>query len=148
MKKDLTHLQLPERFDLVTASFLHSPVALDRTAILRRAASYVREGGHLLVTAHAAPPPWANDEHRATFKDVSPEQEIADLDLVPGSGRPSSPRSGAARRSAPTATRRSWTTRWCCCAGERRAGRVRWCVATPVPRDEGRAGWTATPSVR
>lgn len=84
LAKDLTQLDLPERFDLVSASFLHSPVALERTAILRRAAAAVAEGGHLLVTAHATPPPWANEEHRAAFKDITPQQEIFDLALRPG----------------------------------------------------------------
>ena len=84
VEKDLTHLELPERFDLVTASFLHSPVELERSAILKRAATYVRPGGHLLLTAHAAPPPWANEEHRAAFKEISPEQEIAELALAQG----------------------------------------------------------------
>ncbi|WP_205696754.1 bifunctional 2-polyprenyl-6-hydroxyphenol methylase/3-demethylubiquinol 3-O-methyltransferase UbiG [Conexibacter sp. SYSU D00693] len=40
-------------FDLVTSSFLHSPVALPRTAILRRAAAAVAPGGTLLVIGHA-----------------------------------------------------------------------------------------------
>lgn len=61
---------LPEgTYDLVTASFLHSPVELPREAILRRAAERVAPGGHLLITSHAAPPPWARaheaDAHRA-----------------------------------------------------------------------------------
>ena len=40
-------------FDLVTSSFLHSPVELPRTAILRRAAAAVAPGGTLLVIGHA-----------------------------------------------------------------------------------------------
>lgn len=84
LEQDLTHLNLPERFDLVAASFLHSPVALERTAILRRAMACVRVGGLLLVTAHATPPPWASEEHRAKFQDNSPQQEISDLTLAQG----------------------------------------------------------------
>ncbi|RJN32371.1 class I SAM-dependent methyltransferase [Nesterenkonia natronophila] len=56
--------QLPEGpFDLVSASFLQSPVALDRLAILRAAAEQVAVGGHLLVVSHAAAPPWAQHDH-------------------------------------------------------------------------------------
>lgn len=46
-------------FDLITALYLQSPVALARAAILRRAAGQLRPGGHLLVVSHAAPPPWS-----------------------------------------------------------------------------------------
>lgn len=47
-------------FDLVTVSYLHSwDPPIPRTAILRRAAATVAPGGRLLVTSHAAPPPWA-----------------------------------------------------------------------------------------
>ena len=41
------------RFDLVAASFLHSPVELPRSAILRLAAAAVAAGGTLLVIGHA-----------------------------------------------------------------------------------------------
>lgn len=52
---------LPEgSFDLVTALYLQSPVDLPRPEILRQAAQRVAPGGHLLVVAHAAPPPWAD----------------------------------------------------------------------------------------
>ena len=42
---DLATWTTDERFDLVTASFFQSPVALDRSAILRRAAGQVERGG-------------------------------------------------------------------------------------------------------
>ncbi|GAA3547279.1 hypothetical protein AFL01nite_22150 [Aeromicrobium flavum] len=74
------------RFDLVTASFLQSTVALDRARILRSAADRVVDGGHLLIVAHAEAPPWAHDhdhEHasqgRAEFP--SPQDDLAMLDL-------------------------------------------------------------------
>ena len=66
----------PSSLDLVTASFFQSTVALDRTAILRRAATALRPGGHLVVTSHAAPPSWAPD-HPA--KMVSIDEEVEQL---------------------------------------------------------------------
>ncbi|MDN5821021.1 MAG: class I SAM-dependent methyltransferase [Brachybacterium sp.] len=66
----------PHSLDLVTASFFQSTVALDRTAILRRAASALRPGGHLVVTSHAAPPSWATD-HPARM--VSIDEEVEQL---------------------------------------------------------------------
>lgn len=55
-------------YDLVNASFLHSPVKLPGAAILRRAAAHVSPGGHLLIVSHAAPPLWidltAHSGHR------------------------------------------------------------------------------------
>lgn len=77
---DLGDMSLDRSFDLVTASFLHSPVHLPREAILRQAAGLVAEGGHLLVVAHAAAPPWADaSAHEHTFLTV--EEELAALGL-------------------------------------------------------------------
>lgn len=72
-----------ETFDLVTATFLHSPVELDRETILRSAASCVATGGHLLIISHAAPPPWAQhaDHMRGILK--PPAAELALLALDP-----------------------------------------------------------------
>jgi SAM-dependent methyltransferase len=67
-------------FDLVTASFLHSPVEIARTAILRRAAGFVAEDGCLLIVSHTAFPPWSDhrhDDHRF----LDPREEIAELAL-------------------------------------------------------------------
>lgn len=82
--EDLSQLDVRGPFDLVTASFFQSPVQLDRVAILRRAAGLVARGGHLLVTAHAAPPPWANPQHVAAFTPFAPADEIEALGLVEG----------------------------------------------------------------
>lgn len=69
-----------EPFDLVTASFLQSPVELPRERILRAAAGRVAPGGSLVLIAHAAPPPWAQGDHWA--EDLpSPESELAALGL-------------------------------------------------------------------
>ena len=66
----------PASVDLVTASFFQSNVALDRTAILRRAMTALRPGGRLVTVSHAAPPSWAKD-HPATM--VSVQDEAAQL---------------------------------------------------------------------
>lgn len=67
-------------FDLVTASFLHSPVELPRTAILRRAAAAVAAGGTLLVIGHA---PSATHAHaHADLKTA--DDVVADLGLPAG----------------------------------------------------------------
>lgn len=79
---DLT--ETPEgTFDLVTASFLHSPVAIPRQQILRQAAARVAPGGRLLITSHADFPPWAavSDGHEHQF--LSPQEELDHLALDP-----------------------------------------------------------------
>lgn len=49
-------------YDLVSALFFQSPVALPRAEVLRRAAAQVATGGALLVVGHAAPPPWSQHQ--------------------------------------------------------------------------------------
>jgi len=46
-------------FDLVNAQYFQSPVAMDRAAVLARAAGAVAPGGMLLVVDHASVPPWS-----------------------------------------------------------------------------------------
>lgn len=46
-------------FDLITASFLLSPVEFAREHVLRRAAERLRPGGHLVVVTHGSAPPWS-----------------------------------------------------------------------------------------
>lgn len=79
---DLSQWEPDGTYDLVTASFFHSPVALDRTAILHRASAAVTPGGHLLVITHAAPPPWADPAHVRdhTFLDARQEADALGLD--------------------------------------------------------------------
>ncbi len=80
---DLADWSAEGAYDLVTASFLHSPVAFDRTAALRKAAGLVRPGGHLLVVSHAAAPPWSErlSDHHHDF--LSPAEEVEALALDP-----------------------------------------------------------------
>jgi SAM-dependent methyltransferase len=55
-RHDLAHTFPHGRFDLVAATFLHSPVELPRTAILRAAAHAVEVGGLLLIIGHVPSP--------------------------------------------------------------------------------------------
>jgi thioredoxin reductase/SAM-dependent methyltransferase len=72
---------LPEgRFDLVVTAFLHSwEDDFPRIEILRRAATRVGSGGHLLVISHAAPPPWSH-EHAVPYMPL-PDEELRLLGL-------------------------------------------------------------------
>ncbi|ADB48917.1 class I SAM-dependent methyltransferase [Conexibacter woesei] len=63
-------------FDLVAATYLHSPVALPRTEILRTAAAAVAAGGTLLVIGHA--PSAAHPHH-----DLPGPQEVVDELALP-----------------------------------------------------------------
>lgn len=81
--RDLSTLDDAETYDLVTASFLHSPVELARGDILRAAAGLVAPGGHLLITSHASSPPWADHAAHHAPHFLSPEEEFAALDLHP-----------------------------------------------------------------
>jgi len=68
-------------YDLVTACFLQTPLEFPRTEVLQRAAGLVAPSGHLLVVAHAAPPPWS-DVPPERFDEFHPaERELADLAL-------------------------------------------------------------------
>ncbi len=80
---DLADWQDEGGYDLVAASFLHSPVEFPRTEVLRRAAGSLSRGGHLLVVGHAALPPWADapDGHEHSF--LGPDEELAALSLEP-----------------------------------------------------------------
>ncbi|NYD58062.1 thioredoxin reductase/SAM-dependent methyltransferase [Nocardioides marinisabuli] len=94
---DLATWRTEETFDLVTASFLHSEVALPRTEVLRRAASRLRPGGHLLLVSHvfeseADLPPWAprkedghdHGKHSSPMPELlTPVEEVAELALDP-----------------------------------------------------------------
>jgi SAM-dependent methyltransferase len=93
-------------FDLVSAQFLHSPVAADgeREEILRRAAGAVARGGTLLVVGHAGWPSWQEtpsfEYHFPTTAEVldalglEPGQwvveleEVVERDLPDPDGRP------------------------------------------------------------
>lgn len=74
-------------FDLITASFLQSPVELPRRRIVRAALSRLAPEGRLVLISHAAPPPWASHGHTADANRhrsqgphfISPTDELAAL---------------------------------------------------------------------
>lgn len=77
-------------YDLVTASFLASPVHLPRSAVLQRAARAVTSGGVLVVVSHAAGPqglPHHDHQHEEVVGEhdhldlSSPAPELTMLDL-------------------------------------------------------------------
>ncbi|GAA0939448.1 MULTISPECIES: SAM-dependent methyltransferase [Streptomyces violaceusniger group] len=73
----------PGTFDLVCAHYLHTPLDLDRTAVLRTAAHALRPGGRLLVVDHGSTAPWSwtQDPH---IRYPTPQEVAADLALPPG----------------------------------------------------------------
>jgi SAM-dependent methyltransferase len=61
-RQDLADPLPPGPYDLVSAQFLQSPVALPRVDVLRRAAAELAPGGVLLVVGHASAPPWSTHQ--------------------------------------------------------------------------------------
>jgi SAM-dependent methyltransferase len=82
---DLAEWQPPRRYDLVTASFLHSYVELPREEILRRAATAVASDGLLLIVGHAGVPHWAaHTPHEGEVVELpSPDEMLDALRLAP-----------------------------------------------------------------
>jgi SAM-dependent methyltransferase len=64
----------PGAFNLVSAQYLHSPIAFPRVHVLQVAASAVTPGGLLLIVDHASVSPWSW---------ANPEETLAPLDLNP-----------------------------------------------------------------
>lgn len=84
IEADLNGFETDDRYDLVAASYLHSPATLDRMAVLRQAGTFVATGGHLLITSHAAPPPWAKQllhDHHVEL--LPPDEDLAQLAFDP-----------------------------------------------------------------
>src|SRR5690606_27488329 len=74
-------------YDLVAASFLHSPVDFPRTEVLRRAAASVSAGGRFAIVSHAAPPPWMDAVHHPPHSFSSPAEQLEELRLEDGEWR-------------------------------------------------------------
>jgi SAM-dependent methyltransferase len=68
------------RFDLVSAHYLHTPFALPRAQVLRRAAQALSPGGRLLVVDHGSVAPWSwnQDERFASAGEVARSLELDD----------------------------------------------------------------------
>ncbi|MFW0788843.1 class I SAM-dependent methyltransferase [Gordonia sp. CPCC 205333] len=86
-------------WDLVTTSYLHSPVDLGRSQILRKAAAAVNPGGVLIIIGHDGVPHWNADapddfnfpsvDEVLTELNLDGEWTVARRDLVPITiGRP------------------------------------------------------------
>lgn len=72
-------------YDLITASFLHSTVALSRRNILRTAAGAIAQGGHLVLVSHLGFPSWSGaKDHEAHNQFLTPSQELESLALAEG----------------------------------------------------------------
>ena len=80
---DLSAYSDAESYDLVTASFLQSPVALPRERILHAATRLVTPGGRMLVVAHAAAPAWAPPQPAPHMIFPTPESDLTALQLDP-----------------------------------------------------------------
>ncbi|MEU1629086.1 class I SAM-dependent methyltransferase [Streptomyces sp. NPDC020096] len=74
-------------FDLVSAQYLHTPLAFPRAHILQKAAHALTPGGLLLIVDHGSVRPWAwNPDPDAHFP--SPEDVFDGLELDPARWQP------------------------------------------------------------
>ncbi|WP_244492642.1 class I SAM-dependent methyltransferase [Aureimonas sp. AU22] len=72
-------------FDLVVASFLHSPQEWPRAEVLIRAAGAVAPGGHLLLVEHGSRDPWSWSAEDTRFPTA--EKTLAAMRLPPEAWR-------------------------------------------------------------
>jgi SAM-dependent methyltransferase len=82
---DLASWSTEERFDLVSASFLHSREApIPRDLILRRAKTFVARGGRLLVVSHVSIPSWADSALAHSHAFPTLDDELLSLQMPDG----------------------------------------------------------------
>ncbi|MEU3084666.1 MULTISPECIES: cyclopropane-fatty-acyl-phospholipid synthase family protein [Streptomyces] len=67
-------------WDLVTATYFHTPVTIARDSVLRRAAQAVAPGGRLIVIEHASTAPWSWQAGQ-DIRYPTPDDVIASLQL-------------------------------------------------------------------
>ncbi|MFJ9447863.1 SAM-dependent methyltransferase [Kitasatospora sp. NPDC101235] len=80
---DLARTFPPGDFDLVSASYFHTPVEIPRAQVLRRAAEAVAPNGLLVVVDHASVAPWSwQAGQEVSFP--TPEEVLASLRLGEG----------------------------------------------------------------
>ena len=79
-RHDLAETFPEGRFDLVSAHYLHTPFALPRAPVLRRAAHALSPGGRLLVVDHGSVAPWSwnQDERFTSAGEVARSLELDD----------------------------------------------------------------------
>ncbi|WP_067464212.1 SAM-dependent methyltransferase [Nocardia amamiensis] len=81
-RHDLRESFPQDRFDLISAHYLHTPFDLDRATVLRLAAHALRPGGRLLVVDHGSTAPWSwNQDHGHRYP--SPQEVAAGIALDP-----------------------------------------------------------------
>ncbi|MFD3513415.1 class I SAM-dependent methyltransferase [Streptomyces sp. NPDC058657] len=74
-------------YDLVTASYFHTPVEIPREEVLRRAARAVAPGGLLVLLEHASLAPWSwRPEDGSEVHFPTPQEVLGSLDLPLGDG--------------------------------------------------------------
>ncbi|MEV6594787.1 SAM-dependent methyltransferase [Streptomyces acidicola] len=77
------HQSFPDgTFDLVNAHYLHTPLDLDRPAVLRAAARALRPNGRLIVVDHGSTAPWSWNQ-APDVRYPAPLEVAADLGLAP-----------------------------------------------------------------
>ncbi|MDQ0986179.1 cyclopropane-fatty-acyl-phospholipid synthase family protein [Streptomyces sp. V2I9] len=71
-------------FELVTASYFHTPVEIPRDQVLRRAAEAVAPGGLLVLVEHASLAPWSWQNGDEDVRFPTPDEVRASLRLDGG----------------------------------------------------------------
>lgn len=80
--QDLSQAVPEGSYDLVSACYFHTPYVMDRSKVLRTAASRLRSGGLLLIVDHGSVPPWSWNQDRS-HPIRTPQDVAADLALDP-----------------------------------------------------------------
>lgn len=92
-------------WDLVSAQFFQSPIALPRTSVLRRAAAGLAVGGLLLVVDHGAGPQ-SSGHHDVVFPTV--DETVAELALPPDEWSPVRVERSTRQGERPDGRRHEW----------------------------------------